>query len=46
MFRCYSVGSGFGKARHSLENEKDRVHLVGRTSVEKKVTVDPEILAQ
>ncbi len=29
-----------------LENEKDRVHLVGRTSEEKKVTVAPEILAQ
>ena len=29
-----------------LENEKDRQHLVGRTSEEKKVTVSPEILAQ
>lgn len=29
-----------------LENEKDRVHLVGRTSEEKKVIVPPEILAQ
>ena len=29
-----------------LENEKDRVHLIGRTSEEKKVTVPPEILAQ
>ena len=29
-----------------LENEKDHVHLVGRTSEEKKVTVSPEILAQ
>jgi hypothetical protein len=28
------------------ENEKDRQHLVGRTSEEKKVTVSPEILAQ
>jgi hypothetical protein len=28
------------------ENEKDRVHLVGRTSEEKKVTVSPAILAQ
>jgi len=29
-----------------LENEKDRVHLIGRTSEEKKVTVSAEILAQ
>ena len=29
-----------------LENEKDRQHLVGRTSEEKKVVVAPEILAQ
>ena len=29
-----------------LENEKDRQHLVGRTSEEKKVTVSPAILAQ
>jgi hypothetical protein len=29
-----------------LENEKDRVHLVGRTEDEKKVTVAPEILAK
>jgi hypothetical protein len=29
-----------------LENEKDRSHLVGRTSEEKQVTVAPEILAQ
>jgi hypothetical protein len=29
-----------------LENEKDRVHLVGRTPEEKKVTVSPEVLAQ
>ena len=29
-----------------LENEKDRVHLVGRTAEEKKVIVPPEILAQ
>jgi hypothetical protein len=28
------------------ENEKDRAHLVGRTSAEKKVTVAPEILAK
>ena len=29
-----------------LENEKDHVHLVGRTPEEKKVKVPPEILAQ
>jgi hypothetical protein len=29
-----------------LENEKDRQHLVGRTSEEKAVTVSPDILAQ
>jgi hypothetical protein len=28
------------------ENEKDRRHLVGRTSQEKRVTVAPEVLAQ
>jgi hypothetical protein len=28
-----------------LENEKDRQHLVGRTSEEKKVVVPPEVLA-
>ncbi len=28
-----------------LENEKDRVHLVGRTAEEKAVTVSPEVLA-
>jgi hypothetical protein len=28
-----------------LENEKDRVHLVGRTSEEKAVTVSPDVLA-
>ena len=29
-----------------LENEKDQVHLVGRTTEEKQVTVAPEILAK
>ena len=29
-----------------LENEKDRQHLIGRTSEEKKVTVSPESLAK
>ena len=30
----------------SAENEKDRAHLIGRTSEEKAVTVAPEILAK